>query len=71
MRTDFIRLCNDKGPTLVLVKVKETGRICGGFTSVSWHKYEKDEFKPDSSAVIFSVDSSKIYELNPDKAVCH
>ena len=35
-RNDFHRLCDEKGPTLTLIKVKETGRICGGYTSVSW-----------------------------------
>ena len=33
---DFHRLCDGKGPTLILIKVKDTGRICGGYTSVSW-----------------------------------
>ena len=34
-KNNFHPLCDNKGPTLVLVKVKETGRICGGYTSVS------------------------------------
>ena len=35
-KNDFHRLCDGKGPTLAVVKVKETGRICGGYTSVSF-----------------------------------
>ena len=35
-KDNFHQLCDEKGPTLVLIKVKETGRICGGYTSRSW-----------------------------------
>ena len=35
-KDDFHRLCDGKGPTVTLIKVKETGRICGGYTSFSW-----------------------------------
>jgi len=31
----FHRLCDGKGPTLSLFKCKN-GRLCGGFTAVSW-----------------------------------
>ena len=31
---DFHRCCNNKGPTLVLIKSEEY--ICGGYTSQSW-----------------------------------
>jgi hypothetical protein len=27
---------DNRGPTVVLMKIKQTGRRCGGFTSVSW-----------------------------------
>ena len=32
---DFHRLCDNKGPTVTLVK-SSAGRISGGFTTVSW-----------------------------------
>ena len=39
---DFHRCCDDKGPTLVVIKSGEY--ICGGYTSESWEsgKYELD-----------------------------
>jgi hypothetical protein len=33
---DFHDSCDDKGPTIVLIKVKDTNKRCGGFTMVSW-----------------------------------
>ena len=32
---DFHRLCDNQGPTVTLVE-SSAGRVCGGFTSVSW-----------------------------------
>jgi hypothetical protein len=33
---DFHAYCNNRGPTIVLIKVKDTNRSCGGFTMTSW-----------------------------------
>ena len=33
--TDFHRLCDEKGPTVVIVKV-DNGRLCGGYCSIGW-----------------------------------
>ena len=34
-KKDFHRLCDNKGPTVTIVK-SSVGRISGGFTSLSW-----------------------------------
>ncbi|KAG9298443.1 hypothetical protein G9A89_008707 [Geosiphon pyriformis] len=34
---DFHRLCDDKGATISVIKVKGTGQIIGGFNPQSWH----------------------------------
>jgi hypothetical protein len=33
--TNFHHLCDEKGPTLVIVKVNN-GRLCGGYCSIGW-----------------------------------
>ena len=33
--SNFHRLCDNKGPTVTLVK-SSAGRVCGGFTTLSW-----------------------------------
>jgi hypothetical protein len=33
---DFHDPCDGKGPTITLFKVKDNGRRCGGYTSISW-----------------------------------
>ena len=35
---DFHRLCDNKGPTVTLVK-SSAGRISGGFTTLSWTSF--------------------------------
>ncbi|CAG8448805.1 12558_t:CDS:2 [Acaulospora colombiana] len=36
---DFHRLCDNRGPTIVVMKVKESGEIIGGYNPLSWRKY--------------------------------
>ena len=74
---DFHNHCDDKGPTLTLIKCSN-GRLCGGFTTVSWTsgpKLDSDDpssfikfmmqkggsFKRDEKAFLFSVDLKKCY----------
>ena len=56
------------GPTIVLVRSGK-GRICGGFTSVSWAS-GTDTYEFDDKAFLFSVSLSKIYPvINQNRAV--
>ena len=34
---DFHRLCDNKGPTVTIIKVKGNGKLIGGYSPVSWH----------------------------------
>ena len=68
--TDFSRLCHNKGPTFVLVR-SSAGKICGGYTTVSWQPGNGEGLR-DDSAVLFSVDSRQKFPcLNKDQAVQH
>ncbi|CAJ0879150.1 10558_t:CDS:2 [Entrophospora sp. SA101] len=41
--TTFHNLCDNQGPTLVVLKVKETGEILGGYNPLSWLGYNSSE----------------------------
>ena len=49
----FHSRCDNKGPTLTLIKTVE-GRIFGGYTSVSWTS-SYGESKSDPDAFVFTV----------------
>ena len=51
--------CNDKGPTITIMKSK-AARVFGGFTQESWNK-SGGVFKKDETAFIFSMDRQQIY----------
>ena len=59
--SDFHSKCDNKGPTITLIKSK-AGRVCGGFTSIPWVSEDKDS--PDASAYLFSVDFKTKYMSN-------
>ena len=66
---DFHRNCDNKGPTIILAK-SSVGRVCGGYTSVSWAS--EGGHKRDKNSVLFSVDSSlKFACSNSTHAVYH
>jgi hypothetical protein len=52
MREDFHERCDKKGPTISLVRSSK-GKICGGYTSVSWIDYRSAH--KDNSSFLFSV----------------
>ncbi len=55
----FHELCDEKGPTITVMKSK-AGRVFGGFTMQSWDS-ETDDFKADEKAFIYSIDRQQIY----------
>ena len=57
----FHSLCDNKGPTIIFIKLNNGKRI-GGYTSVSWNS--KNEFQEDEKAFLFSLDRKEKYELN-------
>lgn len=74
LANSFYRDCQEKGPTLILVK-NEHGRLFGGFTTNNWkeptiiwnkterqHKYYYQTFS-GPNAVLFSLDLKKVFRL--------
>ena len=72
MIKDFHDRCDNQGATLLLMKCK-TGRICGGFTGVSWVSPPySGYYKYDPSAFLFSVDNRlKFPTKDANQAVFH
>ncbi|KAG9295534.1 hypothetical protein G9A89_016632 [Geosiphon pyriformis] len=54
---DFHRLCDYKGATVSVIKVKGTGQIIGGFNPQSWHS--KDDWLEGKGSFIFSLGDDK------------
>jgi hypothetical protein len=50
---DFHRLCDGKGPTLVLAREEVAGYIFGGYTAVAWSSVSGTHF--DEHAFLFSI----------------
>ena len=57
--TDYHRLCDDKGPIVVIVKV-HNGRICGGYAS-NWKGPSSGVWEKDPKAFLFSLDLETNY----------
>ncbi|KAG9306011.1 hypothetical protein G9A89_004081 [Geosiphon pyriformis] len=55
--TDFHRLCDEKGATVSVIKVKGTGQIIGGFNPQSWHSQKK--YINGERSFIFSLGDDK------------
>ena len=57
----FHELCDEKGPTITVMKSK-AGRVFGGFAMQSWDSKTGD-FKADDKAFIYSIDRQQIYRV--------
>ncbi len=55
LNKDFHRLCDKKGPTLSLFKIKDTNHCIGGFTNASWSAPDKKIAVADPGAVVFNL----------------
>jgi len=67
---DFHRFCNQRGPTLCLIRSSEN-HLAAAFTSISWSS--EDVHVEDSSAMVFALSNElQMYETNnPELAVSH
>ena len=61
----FHSKCDKVSNTLVLIKSRNNNRF-GGFTSNYWESTNKEEFKDDKNAFVFSLDEKKIYSYKND-----
>ena len=52
---EFHNRCNNKGPTVTIVK-SSVGRLSGGFAKTSWQS-KKEGYQDDPHAFLFSIDS--------------
>ena len=59
---DFHKYCDNKGPTLTLVKTTEN-KIFGGFTPLNWKSEKKGFIDYDNFTFIFSLDLMKKFHL--------
>ena len=59
----FHSLCDNKGPTITLMKSKK-GKVFGGFTRESWESPSgSGKWKQDEQAFLFSVELQKTYKV--------
>ncbi|XP_078353569.1 uncharacterized protein LOC144638229 isoform X2 [Oculina patagonica] len=68
---DFHRCCDDKGPTLVVIKSGEY--ICGGYTSKSWQSADSVDAVPDSQSFLFSLinpSGTEPVKITPKPGAC-
>ena len=59
---DFHIYCDDKGPTLILVKTTKN-KIFGGFTPLDWKKNGDQLYDKSNQTFIFSLNLMKIYNM--------
>ena len=65
---DFKKCCNNKGPTLIIIK-SEKDEIFGGFTKSNWNN-ENFAFGYDNDAFLYSITNKKIFDIiKPEKAI--
>ena len=69
---DFHARCDNQGATLMLMRCK-TGRVCGGYTAVSWLSPPfTGYYKYDPTAFLFSLDNrARFATKEPNQAVFH
>ena len=65
---DFKKYCNNKGPTLVIIKSKKD-EILGGFTKSNWNN-DYFSYGYDNEAFLYSITNKKVFDiLKPEKAI--
>ncbi|KAG9303006.1 hypothetical protein G9A89_006223 [Geosiphon pyriformis] len=64
---DFHRLCDDKGATVSVIKVKGTGQLIGGYNPQSWHS--RDDWLEGKGSFIFSLGDGKAENAKLSKFV--
>ncbi|CAG8585826.1 12647_t:CDS:2 [Acaulospora morrowiae] len=60
----FHKHCDEKGPTLTLLRVESTGEILGGFNPLSWHSNVICNYSPTTQSFIFTL-GDKAFYYNP------
>ena len=68
---DFHKYCDNKGPTLILVKTNKN-KMFGGFTPLNWNNKDGDIYDKSKQTFIFSLNLRKKYDMIDEKrrAIC-
>ncbi|KAG9300488.1 hypothetical protein G9A89_010114 [Geosiphon pyriformis] len=64
---DFHRLCDNKGATVTVIKVKGTGQLIGGYNPESWHS--RGELIDGEGNFIFSLGDGKAQNAKLSKLI--
>ena len=59
---DFHKYCDNKGPTLILIKTTKN-KIFGGFTPLNWNDTGNQLYDKSNQTFIFSLNLMKIYNM--------
>ena len=59
---DFHKYCDNKGPTLILIKTTKN-KIFGGFTPLNWSQKNDYEIGMNNQTFIFSLNLKKKYNM--------
>ncbi|PKY52129.1 hypothetical protein RhiirA4_546986 [Rhizophagus irregularis] len=65
---NFHKLCDEKGPTITVISVKNTNEILGGFNPLNWLSNSVEYVETDES-FIFSFDKNKLTDFIFSKVV--
>ncbi|CAI2193018.1 14100_t:CDS:2, partial [Funneliformis geosporum] len=62
---EFHTRCDEKGPTVTILRVENTGEILGGYNPVNWHSNILGNYSPSNSSFIFSL-GDKVFNYEPN-----
>ena len=69
---DFHKYCDNKGPTLILIKTTKD-KIFGGFTPLNWDNKKEYIYDKSTQTFIFSLNLMKKFDMinKKEKAICN
>jgi hypothetical protein len=69
----FHKMCDNKGPTITILKLKNEASILGGYNPLNWDKGKHGKDEKTSDSFIFSLDREIILSRvqNYDRAIFH
>nr|CAG8450376.1 13651_t:CDS:2 [Entrophospora candida] len=65
----FHDLCDNKGPNVVILKIRETGQIIGGYNPIGWRSLAKSRWQYTRESFLFSFGYEAIYD-DPNFGPC-
>ncbi|GES98319.1 carbohydrate-binding module family 13 protein [Rhizophagus clarus] len=61
---EFHAKCDEKSPTVTILRVENTGEILGGYNPINWHSNVLGNYSPTNSSFIFSL-GDKVFNYDP------